>query len=81
LTDAELKIVRALRDIPEGVAREELIRLIDDLMNFVADPRCPHAQADGVPCPSLGTACEQCQVVAETLGSVRRHFYQLYLIG
>jgi hypothetical protein len=78
LTGAELSLVYGLREIPGGVARDELIRLIEHLVSFVRDPRCPRAQADGVPCPSIGTACEQCQCVAETLAGLRRSLHHAY---
>jgi hypothetical protein len=71
LTDVELRLVRRLRDVHDGVARDHLLQLIDDLVNFTGDPRCPHAQADGVPCASVGSACEQCQSVTDTLVGLR----------
>jgi hypothetical protein len=76
LTDDELRLVEALRDIAPGAARDELLLLIDDLVAFVADPRCARAQGDGVPCLSAGIACEECRRVSKTLsvlhGSVLR---------
>jgi hypothetical protein len=71
LTDAELRLVRGLRDVAPGAAHDELMILIEDLVNFVTDPRCPRSQADGVPCLSVGKACEECQCVTDTL--VRLH--------
>jgi hypothetical protein len=78
LTDAELSLVRGLRDIPHGVARDALIELIEDLVNVARDPRCPQAQGDGVPCASIGSACEQCQCVAESFAALRRRLHQGY---
>jgi hypothetical protein len=76
LTDAELSLVRSLRDIPPSVARDELVLLIGDLVDFVRDPRCAQSQGDGVPCLSVGNACEQCQSVADTLARLHRRLYQ-----
>jgi hypothetical protein len=75
LTDAELSLVRSLRNIPEGAARDELLLLIRDLVNFVHDPRCTRSQGDGVPCVSLGTSCEQCRDVADTLVDLHGHLH------
>jgi hypothetical protein len=76
LTEPELTLVRALRDIPRGIAREELMPLIEDLVSFVRDPKCAQAQGDGVPCVSVGNACEACQSVADTLARLHRRLYQ-----
>ena len=78
LTEVEWNLVRRLREVPEGAARDQLLLLIDDLVAFVADPRCARAQGDGVPCASLDTACEQCQSVAQTLARVLGRVHQAY---
>jgi hypothetical protein len=77
LTPEEWRLVSTLRGLPASPLREKTLRLIDELMDFISEPRCPEAQADGVPCENVHRACEQCrQVVAlvEGLrGGFRRH--------
>lgn len=63
----ESALVRGLRDIPAGPARDELVGLLKELVEFVRDPRCVEAQGDGVPCTTTAFDCEQCQRVADAL--------------
>jgi len=69
-------LVRRLREVPAGAARGELLELLDDLVDFARDPRCPEAQADGVPCLALGIACEECRQVAGVLARLHRRLRQ-----
>jgi len=64
-------VLRALRDIPPGAARDELVALLGDAIAFVLDPRCPECQGDGSPCASVDLACEQCRHVVATLRTLR----------
>ena len=34
---------------------------------------CAEAQADGVPCPSVGRSCETCAMAVEALENARRY--------
>jgi hypothetical protein len=77
LSDAELRLVRGLRDIAPGAAHEELMSLIEDLVKFVTDPRCSRSQPDGVPCLSVGKSCEECQCVADTISRLHGILHQL----
>lgn len=67
LTAEEWELVKQLRDVPDGVARHELVGLLNDLLVFVRDPRCPESQGDGVPCRSVDVACDDCRSVANVL--------------
>jgi hypothetical protein len=72
LSGEEWTLVCGLRDIPDGEARSELVGLLQDLVEFARDPRCPESQADGVPCLSVDLACEECQRVARVLAALHR---------
>jgi hypothetical protein len=76
LSPEEWRLVSCLRDIPPGAVHEEFVELIEDLVTFVGDPRCPEAQADGVPCASLALACEQCRMVTSTLAGLHRRLHR-----
>ena len=66
----EAKVLSQLREIPPGPIRDDLFELLADLVGFVRDPRCPEAQADGVPCLSGTVDCGQCMQVAGVLASL-----------
>jgi hypothetical protein len=72
LSPEEQRLIARLREIPPGPVGQELTSFIEDLIEFVLDPRCPEAQADGVPCISLALACEQCQMVISELAGLHR---------
>jgi hypothetical protein len=72
LTTEEWDIVCRLRDIPEGGLREQLLRLLLDLTGFAAAPACAEMQADGVPCASAGTCCDECQRIVACLAHLHR---------
>lgn len=76
LTPEEWRLVSRLRDIPQSPLRERLAAVIDELVAMVRDPHCSEMQADGVPCLSVTTSCDQCQQVAALLGNVRRRLHQ-----
>ena len=72
LSADEWALVCGLRDVPDGVARGELLDLLLDLVAFARDPRCPAAQGDGVPCLTVSAACEQCRRVGDVLALLHR---------
>jgi hypothetical protein len=72
LSSEEWRMIEGLREIPCGGARDELLGLVLDLFDFVRDPRCAESQADGVPCASVETACEDCRHVADVLATLHR---------
>lgn len=66
----EQTLISRLREIPDGAARTELVALLQDLCEFVCDPHCAQAQADGVPCRTVALDCEQCQEVVQALSAL-----------
>jgi hypothetical protein len=71
VTVEESALLDGLREIPDGPARVELMALMNELVGYVRDPRCPQAQGDGVPCTTTVCDCEECQQVARALASLR----------
>jgi hypothetical protein len=72
LTPAEYRLVTTLRDLPESPLRDRVHRLLEDLLAFARNPRCPELQADGAPCGDPGSDCDQCQVVLGMLEAMER---------
>jgi hypothetical protein len=70
LSREERSLIQGLREIPYGAVRGDLIDVMLELLQFVRDPRCMRAQADGVPCMTVSGDCEQCQQVAGVLARV-----------
>jgi hypothetical protein len=71
LRGEEERLVWALRRVPPSPLRAELLALVEELAEFVEDPGCPEAQADGVPCASAQASCEQCRRVAALVHGMR----------
>jgi hypothetical protein len=73
----EWRLIQALRGLPPSPLRARLIALIDELVDFAREPRCPEAQADGVPCESAQRSCDQClqltALVEMLRNGLRRH--------
>ena len=73
----EKRLIQALRDLPPSPLRVRLVALIDELVDFVSEPRCPEAQADGVPCENAQRSCDQClqltALVEMLRNGLRRH--------
>ncbi len=74
LSSRERRIVAALRDLPPGQARDLLDEILDQLLTFARDPHCAEMQADGVPCASPSSDCEECARLKEILAGLRRAF-------
>jgi len=74
LSSREWRVIAALRDLPPGEARDLLDEVLDQLVTFVQDPHCTEMQADGVPCASPNSDCEQCARLKEILAGLRRAF-------
>jgi hypothetical protein len=70
LDDEEWLLVQRLRDVPPSPLRDRATALVLDLLDFVASPGCPEAQADGVPCDGVHTACDRCARVTEVVESL-----------
>jgi len=71
LVPEEWRIVWALREVPEGRLRDELLSLLEELLAFAGSPHCAQMQADGVPCPCLGVSCDECERVLSRLRRLR----------
>jgi hypothetical protein len=71
LTEREWQIIARLREVPESPLRETLFEFLGQLSDFVREPRCPEAQADGVPCGAVSTDCVECLAVQEMLDTLR----------
>jgi hypothetical protein len=67
----ERRIISALRDLPPGQPRELLEEVLERLVEFVRDPHCSELQADGAPCASPESDCEQCARLKEILAGLR----------
>lgn len=72
LTPDEVRIIRTLREMPEGPLKARVQKLMEDLLAFARNPRCPELQADGVPCESAHNDCDTCIVVTEMLDLIAR---------
>lgn len=72
LTPEEARIIRTLREMPEGPLKNRVLRLLDELVAFARNPRCPELQADGVPCESAHNDCDTCVVVTGMLDLLAR---------
>jgi hypothetical protein len=72
VTVQESALLNGLREIPDGDTRDMLMALLRELVDYVRDPRCPHAQGDGAPCTTVSLACEQCQQIESVLARLRR---------
>lgn len=71
LSREEWRLVSALRDLPPSPLRDRLMALLDELVDFVREPQCAEAQADGVPCETVRMACDQCQQLISLLELLR----------
>lgn len=74
LNPAEFRMVSALRDMPEGALKIRIMHLVDQLVGFARNPRCPEMQGDGVPCEQPHTDCDQCKVVLDMLEKLEGRF-------
>jgi hypothetical protein len=72
LNAEERRIVLALREIPPSPLRECFATLVSELIDFVARPSCAEMQADGAPCPSAESSCDECRRLTDILEALRR---------
>jgi hypothetical protein len=56
----EALLIQRLRDALPPDTRAGFFREFDQLLCIAADPRCAEAQADGVPCGTADSNCEDC---------------------
>ncbi len=71
LTAAEWRLIAGLRAVPSSALKEKALRLFAAVVDFASEPRCAEAQADGVPCETPSTSCEQCLHVDGMLDALR----------
>lgn len=71
LNAEEWRLVCALRDVPGGALRTDLLTMLDRLLAFGRNPHCSRMQADGVPCTDVAAACAECSRVESWLGRLR----------
>jgi hypothetical protein len=71
----ERRLVETLRAIPPSALRERFTTLVAELADFVAAPSCAEAQADGAPCASSQTACDECQKMTALIEGLRRRLH------
>lgn len=67
----EWRLVTALRDIPESALKSRANELIEAVLAYAREPRCPEMQADGVPCGTVHANCDQCVHVTQLLEGLR----------
>jgi hypothetical protein len=72
----ELRLVAALRSIPESPLRDRLAAFVSELADFVAAPSCAEMQADGAPCTSAQAACDECRKMTALLDGLRSRLQQ-----
>jgi hypothetical protein len=70
LAAEERRLVASLRSIASDPLRARVIGISQELARIVAEPRCPEAQADGVPCAAATTDCEDCRGVEILLSAI-----------
>lgn len=71
LDDDEWRVVCAMRELPDSHVSDSFRALLRALADFVADPQCSEAQADGVPCADSHAACAECRRAAAVLTKLR----------
>jgi hypothetical protein len=71
LAPEETKLLLALRGIPPSRLRDLLTTLLEELAEFVAEPSCAEMQADGAPCATNDTSCDECRKVTTILEGLR----------
>ncbi len=76
LRPEEQRLIGALRGIPPSPLRERLLKLVSELVEFAAAPRCAEMQADGAPCTSSEASCDECRKVTGLLDGLRRRLQE-----
>ena len=60
LSRQEWDLLWTVRAVAPGALKDSLMRLLMEVAEFVREPGCAEAQADGVPCDSVHADCECC---------------------
>lgn len=72
MTQAVMLTEERIVNILQGLSGPARRSLLDELLLLAAEPGCAESQADGVPCASVHTSCDQCQKYRDLLAAVRR---------
>ena len=67
----EWRLIQALREVPPSALRDRVWELLVELTDLVREPKCPEVQADGVPCASPHSSCDQCVQVTALIERLR----------
>ena len=65
-------LVLRVRQLPEGERKKHLQGRLRELSALLASPRCREMQADGAPCGSADSSCEDCIRARELVSSLVR---------
>ena len=76
LSADEWRFVSDLRAFPSSPLRDRALALFNAVLEFSREPRCPEAQADGVPCDTPSRSCDQCLHLEEMLETLRRRTFE-----
>ena len=71
LDETEWALVRSLREVTPSTVRDRATDLVGQLLAFVATPGCTTQQADGAPCDTPQTSCDECDRVLQVLGDLQ----------
>jgi hypothetical protein len=71
LEAAEWALVRSLREVAPSTVRERAAEVVGQLLAFVGSPGCNTQQADGAPCDTPKTSCDECDRVLQVLGDLQ----------
>jgi hypothetical protein len=72
LSPMEWRLISELRAVPSSVLKEKVLQLFAAVVEFAREPRCAEVQADGSPCDTPSTSCEQCLHVDGMLDALRK---------
>jgi hypothetical protein len=76
LSPFEQRLILTLREVPQSPLRNLYTTLVSELTDFVAHPQCAEMQADGAPCTSAETSCDECRKLESLLEGLRTRLHQ-----
>ena len=71
LDAAEWALVRSLREVAPSTVRERAREVVGQLLAYVGSPGCTTQQADGAPCDTPKSSCDECDRVLQVLGDLK----------
>jgi len=66
----ELRLVTALRAMPDGPLKDRVRAVLDRVVVYMGNPRCPELQADGAPCGDAHGDCDLCPAAKDVLDGI-----------